>query len=102
VGKAGHRSDLWTAIHTKDSPLPPLKGELATVFARELPPAFAGASPNAIIGPERSPHGYWVGELQKRKGARLDARTRNSIEDLLFQEWLAERRKQATVRWHWL
>ncbi len=102
LGKAGRRSDLWTAIHKNSSSLPPLKGELETVFARELPSPFAGASANAIIGPERAPQGYWVGELLKRKAARFDDRTRNSIEDLLFEEWLAERRKRATVRWHWL
>ncbi len=102
LGKAGRRSDLWTAINKRGLPLPSLNGELATVFARELPPAFASAAPRTIIGAERAPGGYQVGQVLQRRAARFDDRTRNTIEDLLFQEWLAERRKRATVRWHWL
>lgn len=102
LGKAGRRSGLWTAIHKKSSPLPPLKAELETLFTRELPPSSARSCPKAIIGPEPSPSGYWVGELLKREAARFDDRTRNSVEDLLFEEWLAERRERANVRWHWL
>lgn len=100
--KAGRRSDLWTTIQKNGSRLPAPSGQLTTLFARELPPAFASASPGTIIGPERSPEGYWVGQLLQRKAASLDDRTSAGIEDLLFQDWLAERRKKATVRWHWL
>jgi putative peptide maturation system protein len=100
--KAGRRSGLWATIQKKRSWLTTPNGQLATMFARELPPAFASASPGTIIGPERSPEGYWVGQLLQHRGASFDDRTRARIEDLLFQDWLEERRKQATVRWHWV
>jgi parvulin-like peptidyl-prolyl isomerase len=55
-----------------------------------------------IIGPERSSDGYWVAQLLERRAGRLDGSTRARIEDLLFKDWLAERRKRATIRWHWI
>jgi putative peptide maturation system protein len=100
--KAGRRSGLWATIQKKRSWLTTPNGQLATMFSRELPPAFASASPGTIIGPERSPEGYWVGQLLQHRGASFDDRTRARIEDLVFEDWLAERRKQATVRWHWV
>src|ERR1700693_4339342 len=100
--KLGRRSGLWATIQKNGSRLTAPNGQLATMFARELPPAFASASPGTIIGPERSPEGYWVGQLLQQRAASFDDRTRARIEDLLFQDWLAERRKQATVRWHWM
>lgn len=35
------------------------------------------------------------------KPASLDATTRAAIEELLFEQWLAERRRTATITWHW-
>jgi putative peptide maturation system protein len=102
VIKAGAKSDLWAAIQSRDALLPLLKTEVTTVFAHELPAAFAGATPKRLLGPERTPQGFWVGELLKRKPARLDAPTQARIEDLLFQGWLAERRQQGKIQWHWL
>jgi hypothetical protein len=31
----------------------------------------------------------------------LDERTRDAIETLLFEEWLAERREAARIEWYW-
>jgi hypothetical protein len=90
------------ALHKKGSLLPTPNGQLATKLARDLPPEFAGASPGMIIGPKRSAEGYWVGQLLQRRAARFDDSTRARIEDLVFEDWLAERRKHASIRWHWV
>lgn len=102
ITKVARPSGLWMALHKKGSLLPTPNGQLATKHARELPQSFASASPNMIIGPERSPEGYWVGQLLQRRAARFDSSTRATIEDLLFDDWLAERKKQSTIRWHWI
>lgn len=102
ITKGARPSGLWMALHKKGSLLSTPNGQLATKHARELPPSFASASPNMIIGPERSPEGYWVGQVLQRRAARFDSSTRARIEDLLFEDWLAERKKQSTIRWHWI
>jgi len=33
--------------------------------------------------------------------ARLDKATRLAIQKILFQEWLEERRRQASIEWFW-
>jgi len=43
-----------------------------------------------------------VGQLIKRAPARLDRATRMKIQDTLFRTWLAERRQQSSIRWHWM
>lgn len=100
--KVARSSGLWTALQRKGSKLPTLNGRLLTQYARELPPAFASASQDEILGPEHSDEGYWVGQLLQRREARFDDRIRAKIQQLLFEDWLAERRKQAMIRWHWV
>jgi hypothetical protein len=45
---------------------------------------------------------HWVAEVLNRRPAQFDAPTRAAVRDLLFGEWLAVRRAEATVRWHWM
>ncbi|HXI19701.1 MAG TPA: hypothetical protein VNH46_01365, partial [Gemmatimonadales bacterium] len=49
------------------------------------------------VGPDT-----WVAEVLSRVPTPLDAPTRRAIQDHLFHQWLARRRKEATIRWHWV
>jgi putative peptide maturation system protein len=102
IGKNARLSGLWMSLHKKGSLPPAASGELVTKHARDLPPEFAGASPDTIIGPHHSTEGDWVGQLLQRRAAVLNDSTRARIEDLIFEDWLAERRKRASIRWHWI
>lgn len=102
MARVARPSGLWMALHKKGSLLATPNGQLATKHARELPPEFAGAFPDMILGPKRSAEGYWVGQLLQRRAARFDDSTQARIEDLVFEDWLAERRKHASIRWHWV
>jgi len=102
LARGARRSDLWTAVRTVASQLPKPEGRLTTMHACEFPESLAGASERAIAGPESEPGGHWVGQLIKRAPARLDRATRMKIQDTLFRTWLAERRQQSSIRWHWM
>lgn len=104
LAKVARTSGLWKALQKfrRDSRPPTPNGQLASGYSRDLPPEFSSASPDMIIGPERSSEGYWVGQLLQRKAAGFDGSTRARIEDLVFEDWLAERRKHASIRWHWV
>ena len=99
IGKNARLSGLWMSLHKKGSLPPAVSGELVTKHARDLPPEFAGASPDTIIGPQHSTEGNWVGQLLQRRAAVLNDSTRARIEALIFEDWLAERRKLASIRW---
>jgi hypothetical protein len=76
-----------------------------TVRRRELPPAHAraifGAAAGSVLGPLPSDASHEVVWVARTKRARLDAATRELIVDILFEEWLAARRAEASVEWFW-
>lgn len=78
-----------------------LEGSLISRYARDLPSNLANAPPGKVVGPVAEGGGFWVAEVLQRQPARLDTQTHAAIRDQLFREWLAQRRHQATVRWHW-
>jgi len=54
-----------------------------------------------LLRPLSTETGYAVIRVLGRSPARLDERTRGAIEQLLFDEWLAERRQTARIEWYW-
>jgi putative peptide maturation system protein len=76
-----------------------------TVRRRELPPAHAraifAAAAGSVLGPLSSDAGHEVFWVARTTRARLDAATRETIVDILFDEWLAAQRAEATVEWFW-
>ncbi len=76
-----------------------------TVRRRDLAAAHAraifGAPLGGVIGPMRGADGYDVLRVLRIARARLDRPTRELIEQVLFEEWLATRRAEATVEWFW-
>ncbi len=79
-----------------------LEATLCSRCACELPAVLATAGQDEVVGPVAEGAQHWVAEVLDRQPAKLDAQTYAAIQNKLFGQWLAERRKQATVRWHWL
>jgi len=65
-------------------------------------PAFAGARPGEIVGPLEMDGRHVVAQVITHVEAELDQRTRDRIERLLFDRWLADRRTAANIEWNWL
>ena len=79
-----------------------VRGSLASQYALEAPPAVSAAEPGTILGPLADGQRHWMAAILGRLAGRLDEQTRAAIRDVLFEEWLAERRAGADVRWHWM
>jgi putative peptide maturation system protein len=81
------------------------RSEIATVRHRDLASAYAesvfAASPGQVLGPFECSDGYHVVRVLRIAPAKLDESTREAITRILFDEWLAKRRDQATVEWFW-
>jgi hypothetical protein len=75
----------------------------ATLRRRDVSAALGAAvfaaSPGDVVGP--GDEGVVVTRVLAVTQARLDASTRAAIEEILFEEWLAERRRAARITWHW-
>jgi putative peptide maturation system protein len=82
------------------------KSNLFTVFERrKLEPALRdivfAASPGQLIGPLAGTTGHTLMQMLSIMPGDLNDRTRSAIKDILFQEWLAERRQTARIEWCW-
>ncbi|MGH2585488.1 MAG: TIGR04500 family putative peptide maturation system protein [Dehalococcoidia bacterium] len=54
-----------------------------------------------LLPPVRTGDGHVVMQVLAREPAYLDDQTRRTIEQILFREWLEERRRAATIDWNW-
>jgi putative peptide maturation system protein len=76
-----------------------------TLRRREVLPELAAAvfeaEPGALVGPTSIDGGYALTHVLALSPARLDDWARAAIQQLLFDEWLAERRQRAHVTWYW-
>jgi len=61
---------------------------------------FAGACGD-VVGPFRVGRSHVVARLLSMRPARRDEATNAVIEQILFDQWIAERRRSASVTWHW-
>jgi putative peptide maturation system protein len=79
--------------------------QVETVRRRDLPAAHAravfAAAPDTVLGPLPGADGHDVVWVARTIRARLDGPTRELIEAILFEEWLAARRAEASVEWFW-
>jgi putative peptide maturation system protein len=81
-------------------------GAIFTIVRRgqaplELGVAVFAAEPGEVLGPVRTGEGYAIVRVLSFTPARLDESTRSAIKKMLFEEWLAERRRMATIEWYW-
>lgn len=104
LAETARAGGLWTAAQTwlVGTPGREWSGSMLSRHAVELPPELAAAEPGEVVGPVADGLRYWIAEVLGRDTPRLDEQTRSAIRDLLFEEWLAERRQHAVVRWHWM
>jgi hypothetical protein len=64
----------------------------------ELPTA---AAPGDVLGPVPSKRGAALAQVVAVQPVCLDKRTRQTIAQVLFEDWLAERRRTARIEWYW-
>jgi putative peptide maturation system protein len=81
-------------------------GDLFAKFQRrESPPEFREAlfqaSAGSVLEPLREENGYVINYVLSLSPAVLDNATAESIRNLLFEQWLEERRKAAVIEWLW-
>jgi putative peptide maturation system protein len=69
--------------------------------SEELGAAIFDATRGEVVGPARVADGYAIARVLSLTPARLDEATRAAIKEILFDEWLAERRQSARIEWFW-
>jgi putative peptide maturation system protein len=83
----------------------PSRPLLQVIYRRQLPRALAdaivAAPPNEVVGPIRTAEGSTLVRVLSITPACLDEPTRCAIQETLFADWLAERRRAATIEWCW-
>jgi putative peptide maturation system protein len=85
----GAAPSLFATLRRCDAAQDPLA---AAVFA---------AAPGDLVGPVRVGAEWTLARVLSVTPAELDAPTRARVEELLFEEWLAERRRTAIIDWNW-
>jgi putative peptide maturation system protein len=84
----------------------PITASLFSVIERRRAAAalrdqLFAAAPGQLIGPVAVEAGFALVRVLAIAPARLDGRTCAVIKDLLFSDWLAERRHAARIEWCW-
>ena len=87
-GGAAVASGLFTVIERRQ----------ATASLREQ---LFTSMPGQLIGPLPVETGYALLCVLEIVPARLDSRTRAVIKNILFDDWLAQRRREARIEWCW-
>ncbi len=63
--------------------------------------AIFAATPGDVLSPLRVEDGYAIVRVLSFAPACLNQQTHNAIKKLLFDTWLADRRRAATIEWNW-
>jgi putative peptide maturation system protein len=84
----------------------PSKASLfAMIERRQAEPALRdqlfAAAPGQLIGPVPIETGYTLMRVVGIIPGQLDDRTRTVIKEILFKDWLAEKRQAARIEWCW-
>lgn len=84
---------------------PPAAALFAVIERREAAATFReqlfAAAPGQLVGPVPVETGQALLRVLAIVPARLDDRTRAAIKNILFEDWLAERRQTARIEWCW-
>ncbi|GAA0405492.1 hypothetical protein Acor_41660 [Acrocarpospora corrugata] len=70
--------------------------------AHTLPAPLRHAPRDTLIGPVRHSDAYLTGLILERHPATPDEATLTAAGSAAFTEWLTDRRRQASIEWHWL
>jgi putative peptide maturation system protein len=68
---------------------------------RDLVVGVFGTPVGAVCGPYQRDGEAWYALVMDRVAPSLEPGTRDSIEKILFDEWLANRRRKARIEWFW-
>ncbi|MEU8175720.1 hypothetical protein AB0C14_22815 [Microbispora hainanensis] len=71
-------------------------------WAGDLPAPLRHAPPGTPVGPVAYGDGYLTGIVLERRVGRDDRETLAAAGEAAFGEWLAGRRRRASIEWHWL
>ncbi|WP_431894299.1 TIGR04500 family putative peptide maturation system protein [Nonomuraea sp. bgisy101] len=76
---------------------------VGTRFEGDLPVPMRGAAPGAVVGPVQLPDGGFLtgAVLSRTPAVSGDPETLAAAGRAAFADWLAGRRADATVEWHW-
>jgi parvulin-like peptidyl-prolyl isomerase len=66
-------------------------------FRKEVNGPVASAGAGQLVGPVGTPRGFALVLVEECRPAELDAATRQRIQDELFEDWLAERLREAKI-----
>ncbi len=88
LAEPGRASQLFAAVS---------RGTTPSEFEERV---FA-AAPGGLVGPVQTDEGYAVVLVLALEPGRLDEPTRRKIKQVLFEEWLEERRRAAKIEWYW-
>jgi len=84
---------------------PPAAGLFAVIERRDAPPKLReqlfAAAPGQLVGPLEVETGHALMRVLAIHPARLDGRTGAVIKNILFKDWLTERRQAAHIEWCW-
>jgi putative peptide maturation system protein len=84
---------------------PPKTSLFAVLELRQVDPELRqplfSATPGHLVGPVAGPTGPTLMRVLSIVPGQLDEATRAAIKDILFKEWLAERRQAARIEWCW-
>jgi putative peptide maturation system protein len=106
----GGRLDFFAAaehcfVEAAERGAPPQAGLLAVIERRQAAAVVReqlfAAAPGQLIGPVPVETGHALLRVLAIVPARLDGRTRAVIKNVLFDDWLAERRRTARIEWCW-
>jgi len=70
-------------------------------MAHELGKAIFAAKPGEVLDPICTEQGYAIIRVLSLSPASLDEKTRITIKKILFEDWLAERRRGSKIEWYW-
>jgi putative peptide maturation system protein len=104
------RQDFFAAaellfFETAQGGSPPEAGLFAVIQRGEAAPRVREelfhAAPGQLVGPIEVDSSHVLMRLLSIKPARLDARTGTAIKNIIFKDWLAQRRQSARIEWCW-
>lgn len=105
-GRLGFYEAAECAIAVRGSGSKNFGGGLFRVIRRgeepkQLGAAVFAAQPGDVVGPIFIDEIYTLVRVLTLSPARLDAEARDAIKGMLFAEWLAEKRRHASIEWNW-
>lgn len=79
-----------------------VQATVTTSFASQLHSSIRAADVDEVVGPFADSGEWVVGQVLRRTLAVLDGETAELIRGIVFESWLAARREESDITWHWV